>query len=537
MSVLEKCNNCFEVQDLKDALKSIFVKYDNNYYVNIFYSDYECEQVSMLDCGEISVEELINNTLVEGCCDLCALHIGSDLICPPVPEDLAVEWIDDFAQITFTDMSGGRAKHEIWEQVDGGGYELVTTLDAGIETYDYYTWQNADLDFKIRSRSGGSYSAFTAEESIVSPLVFRSDQTVLNTLTIQTFTISGAHTINIDWGDGNDDDFGTGVNPNITHDYILEDIYFVQLSGDLDYLADWEMYNQEVLGSISKWNFPVSCIRFHLYNEGFTGNPLDRPLNPLTGIIHFNNNDLSGDVTDCVLNDVLYDFRFDNNAGLYGDTTAWQLPLANGKVYFYFEIPRTQIGGLWTGKQLPANTKLLSLYGTQIEWDLTGIVWPVNCGFLILGSSAVAVQANIYGDLTGMIWPAGFAATIGYTIGFYGLGLAGDLSGAASDLPSVGAVMKFYLGQNDFTKLPRGEYEWVNVFDVSGNNCDQTEIDNYLVYLDSYFVGAKVPLANCSYDLSGSGMGIPSAIGLAARTSIIGKYVAAGKTCTITVNT
>lgn len=36
--------------------------------------------------------------------------------------------------------------------------------------------------------------------------------------------------------------------------------------------------------------------------------------------------------------------------------------------------------------------------------------------------------------------------------------------------------------------------------------------------------------------INGTGMGIPSAAGLTSRTSILGKYTAAGKTCTISIN-
>jgi len=543
MSLLEKCYGCDDIPLYFSAFLKGIIRKDsggNNYLpLKIMVCNTQDQGIA---CGtDMTPLQILMSLAVIDDCDHCALNISLDAtsmeaICPDAPVDFKAEWHDDFARITFSDQTGGLADHELWEEKDGGGYALAYTIPAGTTSYDYYTWQNADLNFKVRAKVGGSYSAFTAVQNIVSPLVFKSDQTVLNTLTIHTFTIVGASTINIDWGDSNDNDYGTGVHPDITHDYVSEGTYFVQLSGDVDFLADWEMFAQEVAGDVTKWNFPLSCLRFHLYNDSFTGNPLDRALNDGVGIIHFNHNNLSGDTSGLVMNDTLYDFRFAGNSGLYGDSGGWNLPLANGKVYFYIEFANTAIGGTWTGKSLPANTKLLSVYGSQIEWDITGQVWPADCGYLLLGSPAVPSQANIYGDITGMAWPTGLAATIGYTIYFYGLSLMGDLSQAASDLPSVGAEMRFCLAENQLTKLPRGEYEWVRAFDCSGNSCNTAEVDAILTYIDGYFVGPKVPLADCDYDFSGTGMGAPTAVGLAAKTSIINKYTAQGQTCTINTN-
>ena len=142
----------------------------------------------------------------------------------------------------------------------------------------------------------------------------------------------------------------------------------------------------------------------------------------------------------------------------------------------------------------------------------------------------------LMGDITGKnIFPA--------TEGQYSLGMEltyGELSGDASScIIPAGLTMgaKFYFRDNNLTKMPRGDFDMVTFFSFTNNNCDSTEIDAFLAYVDAYFVGATVPKRNAVYSLDGTGMGIPSAAGLASRTSILGKYTAAGRTCTISVNT
>ena len=114
--------------------------------------------------------------------------------------------------------------------------------------------------------------------------------------------------------------------------------------------------------------------------------------------------------------------------------------------------------------------------------------------------------------------------------------LFGDLSGWLIPEGMGSGAGSIDLRGNSFTKMPRGNYNGMGVVNYSENNCDSDEIDAFLAFLNAYFVDLVVPLADCVYTLDGEGMGIPSAAGLANRTSILGKYTAAGKTATIVVN-
>jgi len=90
---------------------------------------------------------------------------------------------------------------------------------------------------------------------------------------------------------------------------------------------------------------------------------------------------------------------------------------------------------------------------------------------------------------------------------------------------------------NNFTKLPRGNFAALTTLNFSKNNVSISEIDSFLLYLDNYFTGAVVPTANAVYTLDGLGMDMPTGgVNNINRLSIISKYVAAGRTCTLAIN-
>lgn len=60
-------------------------------------------------------------------------------------------------------------------------------------------------------------------------------------------------------------------------------------------------------------------------------------------------------------------------------------------------------------------------------------------------------------------------------------------------------------------------------------------MDKFLVYLQSFFTN-NTPIKNQIYSLDGHGMGIPSAIGLAAKAAVGQLFTNVGFTVTINVN-
>jgi len=68
------------------------------------------------------------------------------------PSSVSILWDDDFATITFSDETTGSATHELWESKDGDTWELSNIIAIGSESKEYYSFQNADYNFRIRAR-------------------------------------------------------------------------------------------------------------------------------------------------------------------------------------------------------------------------------------------------------------------------------------------------------------------------------------------------------------------------------------------------
>ena len=393
-----------------------------------------------------------------------------------------VIWVDDFAQITFTDNSGGLAQHEIWESKNGGSYVLAYTLSAGITTYDYYTQQNTDLNYKIRSKNGSLYSEFTSVVNIITPLVLRCNQSVLTQLLIKTLNISSG-VVNINWDDGNNNNYN-GNNTNITKNYLtIENPYFIKISGDVNNITTLELYEQVAVlagTDITKWNLPNVAFFCHLWSNGFIGDLIDW--------------DINGNLPSTIYGIYLADNE------LIGDLSGWHLEnKAN-----------------WWDIHLNSN----NFTGNLSNWE-----FGAEIAHLTLGDN------NFTGNLSNWELPQSFS----YSSSLYDLtndGFSGDLSNWVLPIKTAHIESNY----TPFTRLPRGNFANMQVYKFYANNCNSAEIDSILAYIDAYFTGGVVPLANCVYTLNGTGMGIPSAAGLISRTSIIAKYTSAGKTCSILVN-
>jgi hypothetical protein len=93
-------------------------------------------------------------------------HFSSYDISLDQPTGVVIEWVDDFARIIFNDNTSGIAYHEIWEERNNEGYTLSHILSPGVESDDYYTWQGASLNYRIRAKQGDKYSLFTDVEVV-----------------------------------------------------------------------------------------------------------------------------------------------------------------------------------------------------------------------------------------------------------------------------------------------------------------------------------------------------------------------------------
>lgn len=214
------------------------------------------------------------------------------------PEDanLAVSWIDDFARLIWDSLAG--YTFEIWESINDGAYALVDTTADGASSYDNYTSQNASMKFKIRGLKGVTYTEYTSEVILSTPLVFKTDQTTLTQVIINSMIIAAGKTVNVNWGDGNNEDL-TGTITNKTHDYGVgnEGIYYIQLSGDLNSITRFYHYNQaKSFGDLTKWILPVpnTTFTFRIYSNNFTGDISNWIIDKNAASFHIYNNNFTG---------------------------------------------------------------------------------------------------------------------------------------------------------------------------------------------------------------------------------------------------
>jgi hypothetical protein len=459
------------------------------------------------------------------------------------PTSHSITWINDFARHTFTDHSGGIAQHELWESRDGSAYVLAYTFAAGVTTYDYYTWQNSSLNYRIRAKNGSAYSEFTSIVNIVSPLVFKTDQSTLNTITFDYLrTFIAGKTIHVDWGDGTSVDCTSTNYTAITKTYsATQNPYFVTISGDVDYIS-WIQgpNNKKCYGDLTKWRLPNSLAMFHFYNNNFSGDISGWVLPSTIGIFHIGVNNFSGDLTNFYLQfkPSQYEIRLNNN-NFTGDLTHWTFPTSPSP-YLFITLNNNAFTGDISGWTFPALTIAVNVEHNLFACDLSA--WRLNATMCFISLNSIGDPDSNNGNIfTGNLTNWGFANIVAESIGFLmycqGFPFTGDLSGVSipSGTTTGGHKILRYDGCH-LTKMPRGYFNDVTTFNFSANSCNSAEIDSLLAYVDAYFVGGVVPLCNCVYTLNGTGMGIPSAAGLASRASIIAKYVTAGFTATIYVN-
>ena len=125
------------------------------------------------------------------------------------------------------------------------------------------------MNFKIRSKYGDWYSAFSENVSLSTPIVFKTNQSTL-TQVLFTLNVSAGKTVNVNWGDlSNNDYVGNG---DRTHDYAsTQNPYYITLTGDINYITSFVWGNNNLYCDVSKWNLPTSASSITL-NQAGAGN-------------------------------------------------------------------------------------------------------------------------------------------------------------------------------------------------------------------------------------------------------------------------
>jgi hypothetical protein len=281
---------------------------------------------------------------------------------------------------------------------------------------------------------------------------------------------------------------------------------------------------------------PYYLTVFHPYNTGFTGDISDHInwFGQRITIYDLQDLQVTGDLTHWRFGEYpkLGDIHFERTL-VTGNVTNWTfeptINFGSAKIW----IHETLLTGDITNWILPERMNLLYIFDSDIDLNIENFQMPAGLGGLS-ASFSEGVTPTVTGSLTGFTFPTIPTDAYVVSLGLSGHGLTGDMR--TSLIPAYTKGIQLDFGQNDITHLPRGEFRWVNIFDFAANNCDSGEIDAFLSYVDSYFVGGVVPLTSATYTINGTGMGIPSAAGLASKSSIESKYTAAGFTATITVN-
>ena len=364
---------------------------------------------------------------------------GSEVISSPViPTGLTAVWVDDFARLT-TNAIPDDIQIEWYSSENGGAYALITTTAEGIITTDDYTWQNQSMAFKCRQKKGDQYSDYCEPVTLVTPLVWKTNQSTQTQVIINSMVVTAGKTVVVDWGDGTTENL-TGTVTSKTHDYATPaNPYYIKLSGDVNWITSLSHYAQvKSYGSTSKWVMPsricsVNASAIYMYGNGFTGNIFSRST------------------------------VFDGYTGN---------PI-------YLRMQNQALSGVPAFTTIPVGFQNFDISNNQFSGDLSGV----------------------------------------------------------TNLRTATADGYRYLMINQFTDIPRGEMKRCTNFRGDGNAVVTAKLDAWFAYLNTYF-GTNTPVQNCTFNVSGAAMGIPT--DGASNTDIVGikdKFTAAGFTATITIRT
>jgi hypothetical protein len=441
-------------------------------------------------------------------------------------------------QLDWVDDESGAATYEIWSSTNGRASRLVAITSAGAITYNDTTCkQNGRVKYAIRSLKNGVYGAWSYAALFNTPLCWKTDQSTLNDIvcTITFLKVTGK-SVTFNWGDDTTTVISDTYNVDVTKQYTVPGIYNIWLTGDIDNIITFDYYDKPTsYGDITNWIVPWECIQFHPYKCGFTGDISDHInwFSPNLLVYDLQYLPVHGDVTSWRLgNTNIYDIHFEYT-NVTGDITNWTFrsePTTSDSAKV--TVGRSALRGVLNNWALFDGVNWLYFTGGDFDIDLSVFDIPDSCTSIQINDS-VTYTNRITGDISNFVFPTD-DGSYALSLKFWHGELFGDMSNCL--LPELSKAGSVQFAYNQITKMPRGHFKWLLNFDFSYNQCNSSEIDAFLAYVDNYFTGAVVPLTDATYLINGTGMGVPSAAGLTSRTNIINKYTAAGKTCTIAVN-
>ena len=258
---------------------------------------------------------------------------------PLAPTLVTSQFIVDtiLGKVDFTDNSNGTAQHEVYSNTNAAGDVLLTTLNAGIVTYNDTTCkQNASVVYKVRAKKGSIYSTYATASALATPLCWKTNQATRTNVMINFLHITAGKTVNVDWGDGTNANY-TGSNSYITKTYDASaiNVFNIKLSGDTNSITTFQHFNQiKSYGAVTNWVLPSTLTNFAVYSTGLTGVVTNWVLPSTLTYFAVYSTGLTGVVTNWVLPSTLTYFNI-NSIGLTGVVTNWVLPSTLAAFYIY----------------------------------------------------------------------------------------------------------------------------------------------------------------------------------------------------------
>lgn len=247
----------------------------------------------------------------------------------------SLSYIKDSVRITF--QKSDLYSTEVFYSEDSVNYTMISALPAGFGQYNYYSAQNKTVYFKIRYCDGENKGQFSKICKIATPLVIKSDQTILSNVIISSLDIQNDKHVLVDWGDGVLNVY-TGKNTNIIKSYLQpSNPYYIRIFGDIDYITKFKLENQSsCYGDISKWNLPKKLLWFEInYCNAFTGC-----------------------LNSWILPASLHTFCFSNNSNVIGNPFNFGIPNSISSL----DINTCTLNGNLSSVSIPSNSNNINFF-------------------------------------------------------------------------------------------------------------------------------------------------------------------------------
>lgn len=227
--------------------------------------------------------------------------VGILSITPPTNLTASFDIPTISGQVSWVDNSGGSAQYEVYSSYNGNPYVFLGTTLAGATSYiDTTCKQNASVVYRIRAKKGGTYSEYATTSAINTPLCWKTNQSTLSNVVINSLNIATGKTVNIDYGDGTSVNY-TGNNSSVTKNYGSIGIYNIALSGDLNDITSLRVLSSSnIYSDISNYVIPTSCITFVLQGTLFTGNIYNTIFSTNFSTLFISDTSVSGFIPQCL---------------------------------------------------------------------------------------------------------------------------------------------------------------------------------------------------------------------------------------------